>query len=347
MKLAETLERIGDLDPIDDDESMDWYQNFDLRNVMHRQLESLPRRHRRRTVIAVGAGTVVLGIGTAAAATGVLGGSAPDAVKQHLAGLDEGMPADLRYDPDLEHARAVAVTPSAALYMADAADGGYCLEVASDVVRPRGATCVTAGAAARSPLEITAPIPSGVEPLLVAGRANDGRIAALAVEYPDGSTAEVSFGLDRAWLVEVPANHREATLENGLTVLGLDSNGTIIVRTSVPALRADDPTGDTADRAQPIFVSTISDGDDLTLVLGLDGKVNVPATALALQYPDGTTVPIDLAADGSYRYDVPVDRQGDFSDRVGVLVATDDSGATVATAPVGSVAYWRSAERSS
>lgn len=340
MKTIDVLDRVRSLDPLDPAEISDWTPSFGLESVMRSDSPSI-RRNRRRLPLAVGAGTVVLGIGAAAAATGLLGRSAPDAVKQHLAGLDAGMPVDLRYDPDLDNARAVAASESGALYMADMRDGGYCLEVASAATTPSGATCVSAITGAGSPLEVLAPIPSDMDPLLVAGRANDARIAAVSVQYRDGSSAVIPFGLDRAWLLEVPAAQRESALSLGVTVVGSDASGMVIATSVVPPLRDDDPSGTIGDKAQPIFVSTISDGTDLTLVRGIEGRVNVPATALTLHYPDGSTAAIDLRADGSYRYDVPAERQRSFADRTGALVATDASGATVATAPVGSVAYWR------
>src|SRR5439155_83532 len=69
------------------------------------------RRRGRNRLVAVDAAGVLVG-GTAAAATTILGRPAPDPVRAHLAELDEGMPPDLRYNPDLSNARAVAETTS-------------------------------------------------------------------------------------------------------------------------------------------------------------------------------------------------------------------------------------------
>ena len=342
MKTADILDRVRAIDPLDDGEASLWVPSFGLAELMDRDDSIVIRRSRRRLAVAAGTGTVVLGVATAVAAGGLLGGSAPDPVKQHLAALDAGMPADLRYNPDLDHARAVAATNSATLYMADTADGGYCLEVASNAVRPRGATCVSAITAGRLPLEISAPIPAATDPVLVAGRANDARITSMAVQYADGSTQPIPFGLDRTWLFEVPATERDAALGAGLTVVGSDAAGNVLANSTVPPLTDDDPSGTVGEHAQPIFVSTISDGTDLTLVRGIEGRINIAATTLTLRYPDGTTTPIDLADDGTYRYDVPTEHQHDFAARAGVLVASDANGSELATTPVGSVAYWRS-----
>lgn len=96
------------------------------------------------------------------------------------------------------------------------------------------------------------------------------------------------------------------------------------------------------DEKQPIFVSTVSNGSDFTLVLGIEGRVNVNGfTTLELAYPDGTTVAIPTKFDGSYRFDLPTDRRDDFARAFGVLTARDPNGRPLATAPVASVAAWR------
>src|SRR6476620_3209068 len=65
-----------------------------------------PRRRSRRAAVTLGSAFVVAaGSVGVAVATDLLGAPAPEPVKDHLADLDRGMPADLRYNPDLEHAR--------------------------------------------------------------------------------------------------------------------------------------------------------------------------------------------------------------------------------------------------
>lgn len=298
---------------------------------------------RRRRARVVASAVVVVAGGTATAfATGIIGGPAPDPVKQHLAGLDRGMPADLRYNPDLDHARAVAATPDGTLYLADTADGGYCIEVASGIDRPRGASCVTAADLATRPLDITAPIPdSDSSPLLVAGRVNDSRITAVRATYRDGVTVDITPGLDHGWLLEVAPAQHDSALSHGVRISGIDRDGQVVVTVRVPALRDDDPVGTAHDNEQPIVVDTTSNGEDLTLVLAVHGRVNVAGVdRLELRWPDGTTTDIPVAGSGRYVLDIPTSRQNAFADRPGSLAAIRD-GQVVATAPVASVAYWR------
>jgi hypothetical protein len=115
-----------------------------------------------------------------------------------------------------------------------------------------------------------------------------------------------------------------------------------VVTLAVPPLRDKDPLGTRLDRLQPIFVSTISTDTDLTLVLGVEGSLNVAGAAtLELAYPDGTTVTIPVEPDGTYRFLLPADRQDDFATSSGSLIARDAAGEIVATTPVSSVARSR------
>jgi hypothetical protein len=110
----------------------------------------------------------------------------------------------------------------------------------------------------------------------------------------------------------------------------------------IPPLRDSDPHGTALDDRQPIFVSTVSDGSDFTVVLAVEGRVNVSGYAgLELSYPDGTVVSVLTEADGRYRLVLPVDRRDDFARAFGVLTARDSAGRVLATSPVGSVAAWR------
>ena len=345
------LERVRMADPVDPAELQEWTSSGDARRVLERvthagnRAETAARRRRPGRRAASVAVVVTVGLTSAAAAAGLLGGSAPDRVREHLADLDRGMPDDLRLNPDVEHARAVAATSSGALYAADLKDGGYCLEVVTDGDRPRGAVCVTAAHLGDRPFEVTAPIPSGPrDALLVGGRINDGRVTQIVTRYSSGASAPVELGLDRSWLLEVPAGEREAALRNGLVVAGIGADGSDVSTVAVPPLRDDDPQGTRRDHLQPIFVSTISTEDDLTLVLGIEGSVNVDgASTLELQYPDGTTTAVPLERDGSYRFTLPTDRQADFASASGRLIARDAAAQIVATAPVSSVAGTRRA----
>jgi len=111
---------------------------------------------------------------------------------------------------------------------------------------------------------------------------------------------------------------------------------------AVPPLHDDDPQGTRLDHAQPIFVSTISSSDDLTVVLGVEGSLNVAGAAtFELEYPDGTTVMIPVGPNGAYQYMLPTDRQDDFATASGRLIGRNAAGEIVATAPVSSAANSR------
>jgi hypothetical protein len=337
------LDRVRRADPIDPVVATDWSTSDDARWLRDRitattVAASRTARARRGRRVAVGAIVLTAGLATAAAAVGRLGSPAPDPIRQHLAALDRGMPADLRLDPDLEHTRAVAATSSGVLYGADLADGGYCLEVAS-ADRPRGAVCITAGHLSDQAIEVTAPIPSSGDPLLVGGRINDERIERIVIRFVRGQSQNAVLGLDRYWLFEVPDSERDTALNDGVEVDGLAADGTTSFTWGVPPLRDEDPDGTRFDSTQPIFVSTISTDDDLTVVLGIEGWLNAAgATTLELEYPDGTTTAIAVGTDGAYDFILPASRHHDFARSTGRLVARDANGTIIASAPVSSVA---------
>jgi hypothetical protein len=337
------LERVRRVDPIREVDLRQWGASAEARRVFDlvvgSSLADPPRRHRARW-LAGGAVVVTGALATAAAASGVLGGPAPDPIRAHLAALDDGLPQDLRVNPDVEHAMAVASTESGVLYAADLKDGGYCIEIATERDRPRGAACVSAAHLGDRAIEVTAPIPSGPEAaLLVGGRINDERVERVVVRYPNGTSEDVVLGLARYWLVEVPESARAVALTDGAQIIGIDADGLDMSTLALPPLNDDDPDGTALDSAQPVFVSTISTGDDLTLVLGVEGSVNAAGAAtLELAYPDGTTAEIALAPQGSYQFMMPSDRQDDFASSSGKLIARDASGQIVASVSFTSVA---------
>src|SRR5438874_9934686 len=106
----------------------------------------LARRRRRRRLIRAAAMTslAALSLGGAGLGTAALfGWPAPLHVQQEIAAVDRGLPADLRLNPDVAHARAVVATESATLYAASLRDGGSCAEIVTAGERGRGATCTT------------------------------------------------------------------------------------------------------------------------------------------------------------------------------------------------------------
>ena len=185
---------------------------------------------------------------------------------------------------------AVASTASGVLYAADLKAGGYCIEIATEGDTPRGAACVTAAQLGDRAIEVTAPIPSGPSGRIARRRAYQ-RLAGGASRRPLFGRNEQRrrAGTGGYWLVEVPDSVRSVALTDGVEVAGVDADGLDVSTLAVPPLRDEDPDGTALDNAQPVFVSTISTGDDLTLVLGVEGSVNAAgATTLELDYPDGT-----------------------------------------------------------
>src|SRR5919201_5866071 len=124
------------------------------------------RRRRRRLVragaIASAALLALAGAGLGAAT--LLGWPAPVHVKKELAAVDQGLPADLRLNPDAEHARAVASTETATLYAASLRDGGSCTEIVTAGDRGRGATCSTGAELATRTLDVAVPFGDGAGP---------------------------------------------------------------------------------------------------------------------------------------------------------------------------------------
>jgi hypothetical protein len=85
-------------------------------------------QHRIARVLLLAA-ALVLAAAAGAAAGEILGRPAPATVQRDIANVDQGMPADLRLNPDVQDARLAAVADEAALYSATLADGGYCFEI--------------------------------------------------------------------------------------------------------------------------------------------------------------------------------------------------------------------------
>jgi hypothetical protein len=306
-------------------------------------------RSRRRRVLARGVVVCSLGVlvlaGAALGTAALLGRPAPPHVKKEIASVDQGLPADLRLNPDVEHARAVAATETATLYAASLHDGGSCTELVTAGDRGRGATCTTGAQLTSRPLDVTMPFDDQAgpdSPVAVGGRVNAEAGASLQALYADGSSDPVPLGEDRYFLFEVPAAHRPSVHASGLELEARDAHGSVVARATVPA-DWDDPA--VPDEQAPLYVSTRSDESDFRKVFGLEGHVSAPgAVRLELEYGDGTLVSILLQSDGSYEYTVPSDRVDDFM-QPRMLSALDEHGEAVASAWVAAVAYWRGQER--
>jgi hypothetical protein len=302
------------------------------------------RRHVVRTVALVSAALATLaGAGLATAA--LLGWPAPEHVRQEIAAVDQGLPADLRLNPDVEHARAVVWTGSSTLYAATLRDGGSCTEIVTAGDRGRGARCTTGAELGSRPIDVTLPFDDGEAadaPVVLGGRVNARASASLEIVYAGGASEVVRLGDGRYFLFEVPAERRASVRASGFELIARDREGAVVSRTTVPT-DWDDPA--VPDEQAPLYVSTRSDESDFTKVFGLEGHVSAPgARTLELDYGDGTRATIPLRPDGSYEYALPTDRTDDFM-QPRTLVARDADGREVADATVAAVAYWRARER--
>jgi len=221
------LEAVRTADPIADIDAQQWSSSADAQRVLDSIVGSsivvARRPSRRRRTLWIGATVVVAGaMATGVAASGMLGEPAPEPIRADLAAVDQGLPEDLRANPDVENAMAVASTAGGVLYAADVKDGGYCYELATNGDQPRGAVCVTASRLGDRAIDITAPIPSDdTAPLFVAGRINDDRVERIVARYPNGTTVDVELGLAGYWLFEVPDGARDVALTDGLEIVGV------------------------------------------------------------------------------------------------------------------------------
>jgi hypothetical protein len=317
----------------------------DLAAAYGRHLERR-RTHRRKlraATIACVAALVVAG--TAFGTATLLGWPAPDHVKRELAAVDRGLPQDLRLNPDVEHASAVASTGSSTLYAAALKDGGRCTELVTPDDRGRGATCTTGSEQVARPIDVTVPSDdSGGDegPVILAGRLNAARGAELEIAYEVEGIDAIPLGEDRYFVFEVPAERRASAHASGFRLIARDDEGSIIATISVPGDWDDEAV---PDEAAPLFVSTRSDESDLTKVYGLEGHVSAEgAASLELDYGDGDHVPLAIEPDGSFEYTVPQNRVDDFMEPR-QLVARDRAGTVIVSRPVAAVAYWRGRER--
>jgi hypothetical protein len=302
------------------------------------------RRRRRRTLrltVAVVA-TLVLASSAAIAGFEILGSPAPPAVKRDLAAVDRGMPSDLRLNPDVAHARAVAAGHGSVVYYAALRDGGYCAELVTPAHGARGAVCSSATEAARRGLSVTVPFTDPVRPdspVTASGRVADPDARSVELVYPDGGTDTVALGEHGFYVAGVPAEHLRAVHAHGLMLVARDHRGEALAQAVVPSDAITPPTE--AERPHdPIELDTVSTESDLTLVLRVRGSLHVAGAArMTLRYADGTTVPVPLRGK-RFDYAVPRERRGDLM-RPGTVTALRADGGVLAQRPVAAVAYWR------
>ena len=183
-------------------------QHYTAWTAAVRLMERRPGRRRTRRAVGLGLALAVVGTGGAVAARALLGDPAPPAVQASLAAVDEGMPADLRLQPDVANARSVARDGDVVLYAADLPDGGTCTELAI-AGRPAGAICVRGSAS--PPIE--ASIPGTPEetttPVVVGGRATSPRTVSSRCSPASSASPSCSSRAATSWRHSTPRGRQQ------------------------------------------------------------------------------------------------------------------------------------------
>lgn len=293
------------------------------------------RSRRRSGWIAVGVGLVGVGVGGTAAARMLTGQPAPIPVQDDIAAVDEGMPADLRLNPDVTNARSVASDGDAVLYAADLKDGGVCTEVALGAA-PLGAVCRKPAQPTQA-IEVTVPgIPERSDPrVIIAGRVNVKADRANVV-FADGSQRPVRIESAGFYVIELTGADAEAA-RLGSTVQAL-RDGAVIATVDVSAAFVEEPAN-----SETLSLEMVSGPGDLTEVIRVYGTVRVPGgVRVLLIYPDGGTESTSINGDSSYQLTLAADRRRALADAPGRLVVVDLHGLELASRPVAAVSWWHS-----
>ena len=314
----------------------------DLRIAAHTRVARRATR-RRRALLALPV-VLMLTLAAAAAAASLLGQPAPEVVKQRLAELDQGMPTDLRLNPDIAHAHSVATDGASTLYLAELRGGGYCLAIVTADGRERGTPCDARPDGSQRAIDVSLPSDQGGgpdAPVVLGGRVNAAGASRLELRYADGVSIGVPLAGGGFFIYDVPAERRAEAHGHPLTLVALNAGGGEVASVAIPA----DWDGPARLSPGPIRdVTTRSDSSDFTLVLGIDGVVDPGrVTRLALRWPDGSVSRVAVTPRGGFGYAFPASRFHDLADAVATLVAYSADGAVVDSEPITSVAANRAA----
>ena len=288
-----------------------------------------------------------LAVAGSAAGAGLelLGSPAPPAVRRDLRDIDRSMPRDLRLNPDVAHARAVAASNGSVVYFAPLQGGGYCAELVTPAAGPRGAVCSTAQQAQRTPISVTVPFTDPVRPdspVTVSGRVASTSARSVELVYPDGGSDSVAPGERGFYVANVPKEHLAAVHQHGLLLIARDGDAKPVAQAVLPPDAITPPSK--VERPDPIELDTVSTEGDFTRVLGVRGELHLSGVDhLTLRYPDGTTVRLPLRGQ-RFDYAVPTGRQHDLM-TPGTVTAWSADGRALANRPVAAVAFWRGRER--
>ena len=197
------------------------------------------RRRRRRTLrlAAAVAATLALASSVAIAGFSILGSPAPPAVKRDLLDVDRGMPRDLRLNPDVARAHAVAAADGSVVYYAALRGGGYCAELVTADGRARGAVC---SGTARRGLSVTVPFTDPVRRThrsRCRGASPTASARSVELVYPDGGHDTAALGARGFYVADVPAAHLRAVHADGLMLIARDADGAALAQAVVPERR--------------------------------------------------------------------------------------------------------------
>lgn len=316
----------------------------DLQPAAREQADRHRRRHQRRRAAIVAVLSTVAFAATAGASGSWLGWFAPSSVQNDLSNVDAGLPADLRYDPDVARARAVAHAGAVVLFAATTRDGGYCLDLLVDGAdRPGDATCTSPTDASRSAFSVQIPFADAdadAPPRVLAGRVNERRVTRLAIELADGSERPIALS-DGYFVAVLDQGDAEQAHRLPSTLVGRDGASELVAELSLP------PTGDAPVKQGPLEATTIPvDGGDLTRISGVQGTVNAPgAVRVRLDLPDGDTLVARLRADGDFRLSIPIRARPQLAAAPATLTALDARGRAVADTVVAAPSLYRARER--
>jgi hypothetical protein len=295
--------------------------------------------------LAVALASLAVAGSAAGAGLELLGSPAPPAVRRDLREVDRGMPRDLRLNPDVAHARAVATANGSMVYFAPLKGGGYCTELVTPAAGPRGAVCSTAQQAHRTPISVTVPFSDPVRPdspVTVLGRVASASARSVELVYPDGGSDSVELGEDGFYVAKVPPAHLAAVHEHGLLLIARDGDAKPLAQAVLPTDAITPPSK--VERPDPIELDTVSTERDFTRVLRVRGELHLASVDhLTLRYQDGMTVPVSRRGQ-RFDYAVPTVRQHDLM-RPGTVTAWSADGRALASRPVAAVAFWRGRER--
>jgi hypothetical protein len=278
----------------------------------------MPTPRRRVTFIIVAVAVTITA--AAVAANHYLGQPAPVYVNATFAQIVKGSyhPAPLKLDA----ARVVALSPSAVLYGANAADGSYCTELVT-----HGGTTYSVGCGDVRPaqtLVLYQLVPfhgraGHIPPYVVAGRLSQlGE--RLAARFPDGSTEEVPIGIHGSFLFE--SRYQAGVRRGDAVLIERDREGRITNHVPVPPQIVVDPVGSPVRHIAGVITARRARYAEIelwTVELHVDGCRKCTSRRLFAQ--SGYVKVIPLRKDGGFSFTTPPQKTTEWFLSLNVLDA--------------------------